>query len=168
MTTPDSSPAPRVRASGPGGFEVATRRETGTPWWRLKGVNGEILGHSQTYASLSNAARGVDDAERMVIQQSHEYGPVLWDVLRELDILVALEDDPDNPALLGPKPYVFPTYEDLRAVLAIACEGVPLARRREALVSMAACLVLSVVAHDETADGDAAADGVEDFEGGES
>lgn len=86
MTTDQTTPdAPRVRADGPGGFHVATAEGKGTPWWRLVGDNGEILGHSEVYASIANAHRGADTAERTVIVNAHRAGPALWDVLREMD-----------------------------------------------------------------------------------
>lgn len=82
--------APRVRAPGAGGFQVATSEGKGTPWWRLVGGNGEVLGHSEVYDSISNARRGVEAAERTVIQNAHRAGRTLYDVLREMDTQDAL------------------------------------------------------------------------------
>lgn len=91
MTTDNPTP-PRVRRPGPGGFHVATPGGKGTPWWRLVGDNGEILGHSEVYASIANAARGADDAERTAIRNAHPAGPQMYDALLVLDELSAEPD----------------------------------------------------------------------------
>lgn len=93
--------APRIRATGRAGFDVRPAscaapssgsvvgfEDDARPqaaWWSLVGGNGEVLGHSEVYHSPGNAARGVDDAERVVITAAHRSGRALYDVLREMD-----------------------------------------------------------------------------------
>lgn len=161
MTT-DQIPAPRVRAEGPGGFEVATSSGKRTPWWRLTGTNGEVLGHSEVYASLANAARGADAAERTVIVKAHQTGPVLWEVLRELDVLTAIDTDPDRPNVRAA--HHFLDDDELAAVLELVSAGAPTpAELRAALVNLIAMLVVCVDTMDEATD----ADGAVGFEGGD-
>lgn len=144
-TTEDDVAAPRVRADGPGGFKVATATGHGHPWWRLVGDNGEVLGHSETYHSLSNARRGVDTAERTVITNAHPAGGVLYEVLREMDEQERDVQELDAEGLGGDAKFL--RYL-MTAVLSDLVAGKPSATLRPVLVELAAVLVRYLEAGD--------------------